>query len=120
MTLYPVSLPIDDVTLLISSFRGGSLLNNAPRISKSVWELAGYALLMTLGEPKAVVGGDETESVSPAIHLALQSAPVLTTEQVVEYLELLQNHTMQGVEGAVNVPWLAVLKWALTFLLGVL
>jgi hypothetical protein len=119
MLPYPTSLPLDEITLLVASIRKGDILADKPRLAKAVWELAGYASLMALGEPSAVLTpSPAAEPISP-IHMA-QSGPPLNDEQVLEYLELFLGHQAKGAAAAVALPWRDILKWALTLLLGVL
>jgi hypothetical protein len=74
MLPYPTSLPLDEITLLVASIRKGDILADKPRLAKAVWELAGYASLMALGEPSAVLTpSPAAEPISP-IHMA-QSGP---------------------------------------------
>lgn len=135
MIPYPTSLPLTDIGTLITDYRAKALLTDSPNVVKALWELAGYAAYMTVGEPSAIVPVVPTPvpapapvnpvqdpTVKPRIHMALQAAPPLSTEQVIEYLELFLAHAEKDLASAViaDLPWQSILKWAYTQLLGAL
>lgn len=124
MIPYPTSLPLDDIATLVTDFRAGQIAGDSPRVAKSVWELAGFAAYKTLGEPNSIVVPTPAPVpsgpvVQNPIHMAMQSAPSLSTNQVLEYLELFLAHAKKDLTAVVeDLPWQAILKWALTQLLG--
>lgn len=109
---YPSVLPYDDIMGLIRAVRSGTLLTEKATAVKSLWELSGYAALMSVGEP-----GDSPERPNVPIHSSM--APIEDDEQILVALETYANTQHQdspNVAQALNIPWAAVLKWALKLL----
>lgn len=112
-TPYPTVLPYEEVMLIVNGVRNGSLLSEPASATKALWELAGYAALMSLGEPSSTLN----PTPAPAIHTS--QAPV-SDEQVLGCLEdyaAAQRQSNPDVVQALNIPWAAVLKWAIKILL---
>jgi hypothetical protein len=52
-TLYPTEVPIPQARTIIDAVRSRSVAPMKAEVAKCVWEIQGYALLNTLGEPDA-------------------------------------------------------------------
>lgn len=112
---YPTVLPYEDVMSIVSGVRNGTLLKNPAIATKALWEVAGYAALMSIGEPADTL--NPTPAPAPTIHTSM--APV-SNDHILECLETYasaQRATNPDVAQALNIPWAAVLKWALSLLL---
>lgn len=110
MTLYPTTLPFDDITLIINDIRGNSVGTDEAAFAKSIWELTGYALKSTLGEPAG----------APLSVTATTPVSTLTVEEVVVFLEKLVSDAKSGTSlgGLVSeIPWSSIAQWGLTALL---
>jgi hypothetical protein len=107
LTPYPSVLPIDDLKIIIDAIRTQKLQGETPLLAKSLWELVGFGLGQSLGEPGAPNG---IQSCGP-------DCPCLTHDQVADYLADLASHHEKGVVGALPIPWAAIIKWALPLLL---
>lgn len=112
-TPYPTSLPYDEVMVIVNGVRKGTLLADPPSATKALWELSGYAALMSVGEPSSTLN----PIPAPAIHTSM--APV-SDQEILEHLETYasaQREQNPDVVQALNIPWAAVLKWAIKILL---
>lgn len=110
MTLYPASLPIDDISLIISDIRGGTLGTDQPKFAKAVWELTGYALKSTIGEPNGA-----------PLALTLIPGANLTSHDVAGHLDRLVATSPLAVNFEsilAQIPWASIAQWGLTILLS--
>jgi hypothetical protein len=116
MQLDPTTLPIEDVQLIIDDVRGGKLATDRTKFGKAVWELAGYALKVTLGEvgPVPVPAAPKSE-----FNFFGSSAP-LSDREAADLLEQVIAAQTPGVATAMPIPWMAILKWALSALAAAL
>lgn len=77
MVPYPASLPLEHVPLVLSALRGQTV--STPQVAKALWEITGYGLNCTIGEPGA-----------PLAMQAAEMEPVtLSKEDAIERLERL-------------------------------
>lgn len=104
MTPYPIALPTADIMLVITDIRSGAITSDKANFSKALWELTGFALKSTIGEP---AGAPLSLSVAP-------TTPVITSGQVLTFLETSLK------DAAANIPWSQIAQWGLTMLLTTL
>jgi len=111
MTPYPTELPTDAINLIVADIRNGTVGSDRAAFAKAVWELQGFGLKSTFGDP------------SPVHAMAAGPVEDLTNEQVADHLERLLtpafaftgSGTLSTIAAVVAaLPWRAILKWALT------
>ena len=120
MTPYPDSLPLDAINVIVTDIRNNAVLTDRENFAKAVWELEGYGLKVSLGDPSPV---------GPTPVVPKQSLPEadLTDADVLAHLDPIVNPNFdfgdapegakQGIDLAVAIaalPWRAILKWALS------
>lgn len=78
MTPYPGNFPIAEAQSLITIIAHGGAVTDAPKLAKDAWEIAGYGLGVTLGEPgnKILARGDDVEAMYRRGPVPYAAAPV--------------------------------------------
>lgn len=92
--LYPVDLPLDSIKIIVDDIRGSKIGTDSQKFAKAVWELSGYALKSSIGEPNVSF-----------IFTQLPPVETLSDEQVAGYLV--------NTDLIAMLPWRAILKWSL-------
>lgn len=106
MISYPVSFPINDAQLIINDIRNRKIVSDDVNFAKAVWELTGFALKSTLGEP---AGAPLSLTMSPT-----------TSSTIATILETIINQIAQGInfgQIASTIPWQSIAVWGLQMLL---
>lgn len=103
---YPTALPIGAAKHLIAGLTGGTLGANLPLDCEAAWNLAGYALGVSVGHPDHLIGAVGDVAIDDA------KATALLTEAVA--------HAEAGdhaIVGAAAIPWGPLAAYLLQLLL---
>lgn len=109
MIPYPTELPLDEIKDVIATIRTSTYSTNSRQFAKSVWTLAGFALLRIEGEIQPIFGSTSTS---------------LSNEQAADELERLVTTASEQPGGQLvasalpPLPWKRIASWALQILLG--
>lgn len=94
LTPYPPSLPVDSIKLVVAKIRGVADPSvGLADVIHAGWEVTGYALSQTVGNPGAVV---------PA-SFGAESSHECTSEELCRHLEGCCQKTMQ-----LSIPWSSI------------
>lgn len=90
---YPTAMPIGAAKQLIAGITGGTLGANLPLDCECAWNLAGYALSVSVGHPDHLIGSVGAVAIDDAKAASLLTQAVAEAEQP------------DGVVGAAAIPW---------------